>query len=184
MSNLRAHAERELQLAGLLDPDGDNYGDLLGKAVLELIDVLANQGHSGMSANMTTDVFNRVARREPLTPLTGEDDEWVELAHIQAGVFQNKRCSRVFKQSDRFNGQAYDTEGVVFREPGGACMTNGDSHTPITFPYIPRRVYVDVPVSEPTVYDIIEKSASDPDSVVGMITLEEHASTDAESDGL
>ena len=32
-------------------------------------------------------------------------------------IYQNKRCSRIFKQEDRFDGQAYDVNGKVFGVP-------------------------------------------------------------------
>lgn len=86
-------------------------------------------------------VFTKLANFEPLSPLTGEDSEWTEIAD---GVFQNKRCSHVFKQHDRFGGQAYDIDGKVFREPNGNCYTSIDSFVPITFPYVPQTIYVDV----------------------------------------
>lgn len=43
MSNLVDHATRELALSGV---DEDIYGDMTSKAVLELLEVFANQGHT------------------------------------------------------------------------------------------------------------------------------------------
>ncbi len=137
MSTLVEHAKAELA-----NYDGCMYGDLIPKAVIELMEVFAEQGHSGGSAPICISIFTQLAKFEPLGPLTGEDSEWTEVAD---GVFQNKRCSHVFRQPDRFNGQAYDIEGKVFREPSGSCYTSGDSMVPITFPYTPTREYVDVP---------------------------------------
>ncbi len=62
------------------------------------------------------------------------------------GMWQNKRCFRVFKDSK--DGPVYDIEGKVFREPDGACFTNGDSRVAVVFPYTPTREYVDVPARE------------------------------------
>lgn len=61
MSNLVKHAEKELKKAGLFDKDSD-YDGMLGEGVLELITVFASQGHSGMSAEMTVQLFERLAR--------------------------------------------------------------------------------------------------------------------------
>lgn len=47
-------------------------------------------------------------------------------------------------QADRFNGQAYDIDAVVFREPSGVCFTGQGSLQPIAFPYTPNTTYVDV----------------------------------------
>jgi hypothetical protein len=135
MGNLRNHAETELALAAA----GDTlYGEHLPKAVLELVDCFAAQGHSGMSAGICLRLFAKVAAYEPLSPLTGADDEWNE---IGMGRFQNKRCSRVFKDG----GRAYDVEGRVFRTPDGGCYTNHDSRVDVEFPYWPKTEYVAVP---------------------------------------
>lgn len=140
MSNLRNHAETELKAAGLFDKDSD-YGGMLAEAVLELVDKFSDQGHSGFSAKQTIRIFSKVADFEPLVPLTGEDDEWNEVGD---GVFQNRRCSHIFKE----NGQAYDIQGRVFREPSGACFTSKDSRVDIDFPHTPSTEYVDVEASE------------------------------------
>lgn len=136
MSALVKFAENELRIAGLLDKDSD-YEGMLGQSVLELTKEFASQGHSGFSAAQTLKIFARVASFEPLSPLRGDDDEWQE---VGTGVFQNVRCSHIFKE----NGQAYDIEGRIFREPSGVCYTNSESRVPVTFPYVPNREYVDV----------------------------------------
>lgn len=132
MTNLIEHAKHELTLAGTEDT---LYKEALPKAVLELIDVFANQGHSGMSAGITIDLFTRLAKFQPLTPLTGTDNEWTE---IEDGLFQNKRASHVFKE----NGEAYDIEGRIFEDENGCRYINKDSRVAVTFPYIPKREYV------------------------------------------
>jgi len=144
MSNLHKHALAEFRAAGWTNADGkfeDEMQEDICKHVLELLKVFADEGHSGSTAPYTVNMFKKLAMFEPLVPLTGEDWEWNECGN---GVFQNKRCSRVFKQADRFNGQAYDIEGRVFREPTGACYTGAESLVPVTFPYTPKTEYVDV----------------------------------------
>jgi hypothetical protein len=144
MSNLHNHALAEFRAAGWTDADGkfeDEMQEDICKHVLELLKVFSDEGHSGTTAPYTVNMFKKLAMFEPLVPLTGEDWEWNECGN---GVFQNKRCSRVFKQADRFNGQAYDIEGKVFREPSGACYTGAESRVPVTFPYTPKTEYVDV----------------------------------------
>ena len=65
MSNLIDHANKELTRVGLFDKDSD-YDGMLGDAVLELITTFANQGHSGMSAEMTIQLFERLSRFEEI----------------------------------------------------------------------------------------------------------------------
>ncbi len=135
MGNLTDYAERELRAAGLFDEDSD-YGGMLAEGVMKLVVEFSAQGHSGFSANQTINIFERVARFEPLGPLTGEDDEWNEIGD---GVYQNRRCSHVFKE----HGEAYDINGRIFREKGGATYTSKDSRVAVTFPYTPKSEVVD-----------------------------------------
>jgi hypothetical protein len=134
--SLTVFAKSELEAAGFFDKDA-MYGGMIGEAVMDLLEKFAEQGHSGMSAGITIQVFERLARSEPLGPLTGEDSEWTE---VGPGVFQNRRCSHVFRDADG----PYDIEGRIFREPSGACFTSRDSRVAVTFPYTPKREYVDV----------------------------------------
>lgn len=135
-SNLVEHAKRELRIAGLYD-EGSDYGGMMADAVVAMIEQFSDEGHSGASAGMAVSIFEKLARFEPITPLTGEDDEWTEVGE---GMFQNRRCSRVFKNAD---GSAYDIDGRIFREPSGACFTSRESSVPVTFPYTPKTEYVD-----------------------------------------
>lgn len=131
MMSLVEHAKRELKAAGFLDKDSD-YGGMLGDAVLELIQKFADQGHSGASAAMTRQLFDKLANYQPLGPLTGADDEWTE---VSGGIWQNKRCLHVFKESD---GRAYDSNGIVFEEPDGGRYIGRGSQVFIEFPYTPK----------------------------------------------
>lgn len=135
MSELRKHAERELALLGGADCE---MQQAIVASVLAMVDLFASQGHSGTSGAYAISCLEKVLRFEPITPLTGADDEWRE---ISPGDEQNIRCSRVFRRG----GFAYDSRGKVFREPSGTCYTSRHSHVPVTFPYRPTTEYVDVP---------------------------------------
>ena len=144
---LTEHAKNELEIAGFFDEEKDFYEGVTGKATLELMKTFAKQGHSGMSASVVRDLFHTLADFKPLTPLTGEPDEWKNVSevggHPNPPLFQNKRCSRVFAEDE--NGKnAYDVSGKVFVEPDGEAFTNGDSHVPVTFPYTPKTEYINV----------------------------------------
>jgi hypothetical protein len=134
--NTLAHTEREL-----LPPNGDEMQALMNQNLRELVLVFSTQGHSGFSASYATAALAKLLAFEPLRPLTGEPDEWCE---VGPGVFQNRRCGRVFKDATVFGGQAYDIEGKVFRDHVGA-YTSINSRVPVVFPYTPRTEYVDVP---------------------------------------
>lgn len=104
MSNLVEHAERELKIAGLFDEDSD-YGGMLGTAVLDLVKVFAEQGHSGFSAGMAIGVFTRLAQYDNLTPLTDNPEDWVEVAD---SLWQNRRKSSAFSTD---GGRTYKVNG-------------------------------------------------------------------------
>ena len=125
IGNLYGHAEAEL-------------GPRMDIELRELLLVFSSQGHSGMSAAITADCLGKLLRYEPIGPLTGDDSEWVE---VSARVFQNRRCGRVFKQADRFGGQAYDIDGIVWQDESGLGFTNADSRVPVVFPYTPKTEY-------------------------------------------
>jgi len=94
MSNLTEHAELELKLAGLHEPDAD-YEGAIYTAVMELVEVFSKQGHSGFSASMVLDIFNKVASFKNLEPIGTTQDEWVE---VSEGLWQNKRNSELFSK--------------------------------------------------------------------------------------
>jgi len=131
------HAEREFKAAGWLD-EKDEMQKLVMDNVQQLLSVFSEQGHSGLSAPYVLGIFQKLASHEPLVPLRGSDDEWSE---VSPGMFQNIRCSHVFKE----NGQAYDINGIIWRDPDGSCCTNFESRVPVTFPYTPKKEYRDRP---------------------------------------
>ena len=139
MSNLVDYAKDELKRIGMID-SGEPYDDLTAKAILDLIELFDSQGHSGFSAPYVINTFRRLAMFKPLSPLTGEDDEWNEM---RDGSFQNKRYSAVFK--NKKDGTAYNIEGKVFTDDGEIWYMSGDSRVNVTFPYVvpdkPERVY-------------------------------------------
>lgn len=140
-SPLILHAKREFLAVGYdpVENCEDDPNKWIQQNVLELLSVFSAQGHSGFSAPFCISYFEKLAKFEPLCPLTGDDSEWNDLG---GGSFQNNRCSHVFKSADRFNGQAYDIQGKVFIDKDGSHYTCHESHVPITFPYTPKTEYV------------------------------------------
>lgn len=148
MSNLNKHALMEFRAAGWCDENGkfeDEMQEAICNHVLKLLEVFADEGHSGSSAPYTINIFEKLANFKPIVPLTGEDWEWFDHGYCK----QNIRCGQVFKQEDRFGGQAYDSEGIIFYDwytnEGGekskSHFTSSDSRVPITFPYTPKSEY-------------------------------------------
>jgi len=51
--------EKRLTELGMFDEDSD-YDGMLGEAIMELSDTFAKQGHSGMSAAITVELFSQL----------------------------------------------------------------------------------------------------------------------------
>jgi len=142
LSNLIKHAEKELDLLGMTG--GDEYESAMRKHILHMVKEFADEGHSGFSAQYAIQILTRLMHFRPLTPLTGEDSEWNDVASYGDGTimrWQNNRHSSVFKDAD---GSCYDIDGKVFWEwsrffENGLAVktyyTSRDSRVPVTFPY-------------------------------------------------
>ena len=135
-SNLVAHAERELRLleVGLTGEELDHQR-IVADNILDIVEMFARQGHSGSSAAYTIGSLTNLLRYNPLTALTGEDAEWQK---VESDLYQNIRCSSVFKDA---SGEAYDINGIVWEDADGFTYTNRDSFVPVTFPYYPKTEY-------------------------------------------
>lgn len=110
------------------DFKSDEMQDWIEKCVLDILDLIANQGHSGFSHGYLLTLLIPLLKGKPITPLTGKEWEWVN----EYGLIQNKRCFSVFKDSDDL---AYFTEGYAFSDDGGKTYwTSRESWKTVTFP--------------------------------------------------
>ena len=130
MNNLADWANNELKLWNV---DNDSFGELMSNDVLEVLEVLCNQGHSGMSAPIIISMIQRLWLWKPLTPLTGEDGEWTDELDPDGNTLMNKRCPAVFKNKETC--KAFYLDGRVFVEPNGDTFTCGLSSVDIDFPF-------------------------------------------------
>lgn len=133
-SNLVSHAKRELALLGGEDCE---MQQAMNKHIIKMLMVFADEGHSGFSASYARGIISDLLAYKPLTPLTGEDSEWVE---VSEGTKQNNRHHSVFME----NGKAYDIDGRVFEDASGSRYTNYNSRVNVTFPYTPKTEIVKV----------------------------------------
>ena len=138
--SLLSYAESELDHIGLTEED--EYNGMMRKHILHMIKEFADEGHSGFSAQYAIDILSKLLSFKPLTPLTGEDDEWCDVSEYSGTTtYQNKRCFSVFKEGK--DGEAYNIDGKVFwewykDEDGNAFKSYygcHDSRVPVTFPY-------------------------------------------------
>jgi len=149
-STMERHAERELNTFFGDDP----MDHKMRKDVTEIIHVFGSHHHSGFSAGIAISLLQCLLKWNPLTALTGEDDEWIEVAE---NMWQNRRCSRVFKErmsEPELPPRAYIIDHYIFEEANGVCYTGSRSKKSIIFPYHiddPEYVKVDadgVPLAE------------------------------------
>lgn len=151
MSNLLTHADREfaITIANMradanidLDEGDVEMQEYMHQNVREILEVIAKQGHSGGSIGFLLHMVQKLGMFEPLSPLMGTDDEWVDANYPQTAgglkLWQNVRCGHVFREG---NSQAYDSTGRIVVGEDGQTATYFQSRVPITFPYVPTRVY-------------------------------------------
>ena len=119
------HAETELDviLKKCTDEDGRKIQKVINEDILALVKVFAGQGHSGTSAGYAIEIAQKLMRYQPLTPLTGADDEWSdvrELSGPEGPYQQNLRRSSVFRDK-RPDGtwRVYDIDGIKFTSDWG-----------------------------------------------------------------
>jgi hypothetical protein len=149
--SLLSHAEYELDLIGMKDGSDDDMNIAMRKHILHMIEEFSEEGHSGFSAQYAISILSKLLKYEPLTPLTGDDSEWVDVSEMNGNtLYQNKRSGRVFKDNDG----AYDIEGKVYwdwftdEETGEkykSYYTGRESRVPVEFPYVPTTVYEETP---------------------------------------
>ena len=82
-SPLVAFAKRELPGA-----NGDERQELINRQILEMVALFSAQDHSGHSASYAVKALELLLRFERLGPLTGDNDEWMEV-HENENVQQN-----------------------------------------------------------------------------------------------
>ena len=132
----------ELDRIGMTEDSPDEMNRSMRKHILHMMQEFANEGHSGFSASYAINILTKLMDFKPLSPLTGEDDEWIKHDYgINELTYQNKRRSSVFKDGD---GECYDIDGKVFWEwykddDGHVSLSYyscRESRVPVTFPYI------------------------------------------------
>lgn len=130
MSDVTSWASDELDRIGISGEEKAIY--------LETLTRFLDYFDSGGAMSIAAPILRRLLSTIPLSPLTGADDEWVDVSH---DMFQNKRCFTVFKTLiDRPHrglkaGDAYDLSVEPLK--------------PITFPY-----NVDDREIQPPVYEV------------------------------
>jgi len=146
--SLITHARKELKLAGLFKKDSD-YEGATAKAVMELVRLFSSQDHSGASAKLVINLFEKVASYKTLTPISGKDEEWNDMCDKE---MQNNREGCLFKNKE--TGECTYLDAIIWRTQtgstwcGSAIKKDGTKVTSRqivkSFPFNPKTFYVDV----------------------------------------
>lgn len=124
------HVRREVKM---IDPN-------FVQNLVDVTRVFCLEGYSRTAASIVIPMLSKVLAWESLSPLTGSEDEWDDVSAFSGHpLWQNKRCSRVFKKAD---GTCFDVQGIVFVDKSGVSWTSRESCVPVTFPYTPKTEYV------------------------------------------
>lgn len=118
-SNMIAWARAELSRV--------NFGEEDTGVMLKIMRTFLDQWDSGGAVAAVVPILHKLMTNTPLSPLTGDDDEWMEIQRSGPfPVYQNKRDYSVFKSE---TGRCYDID-----TPGRPT---------ITFPYDPEVKVID-----------------------------------------
>ncbi len=87
-------------------------------------------------------ILPRLLMGQPMSALTGEEDEW-EAAPTDDDPNQlvNKRCRSVFKSGN----SVWDVHAKIFVSPDTGPFVGDESILPVTFPYLPQAQYIKIP---------------------------------------
>lgn len=180
--SLIEYAKNELARIGT---DEDGMQEVMNRDILEIIEKFSGQGHSGFSAGYALSVLDRLLRFKPISPLTGEDEEWNEVS--PRGEYQNKRCSSVFKNAD---GAAYDIDAIIVSDDGGITwLSSGRFRKEVTFPYVvptfPERVYIEYTEDVPPGFtgDEYEIITDKPERIKALYERKRKEFDEGEADG-
>ncbi len=182
MTNTRNFAKQELDILATTVPDA--IVTPFANEILALCEAFGKSGQSGGSAPMTASAISQAVKhlmlQEPICPITGVDEEWVNIRDISDEdemMYQNKRCSALFKSK---SGKCWYVDAIVKKVvQTGHCFTGsfwlskedflaGDKTKKIgsaqyvkSFPFTPKTFYIDV-IEEEVAKDDWEMYLKDP----------------------
>lgn len=158
MTNTQSFAKHELDTLAATVPDAIVIP--FTNEILALCEVFGKSGQSGGSAPITASAISQAVEhlmlQQPICPVTGIDEEWVNVREISEGdemMYQNKRCSALFKSKSGkcwyidaivWQGdEKYDTfTGRVYKDI--RCNELISSSQYVKFPFKPKTFYIDV----------------------------------------
>ena len=145
MNKTQSYAQRELDI--LIKTTPNAIIRHFTSEILALCEAVVNSGQSGGSAPYTAgalaEAVKKLCLQQPIAPLVGEDSEWNDVSN---DVFQNNRCSAVFKEK----GRAYYLDAISWKTQKDTTWS-GTTKEGITsrqfiksFPFKPKTFVIDI----------------------------------------
>lgn len=152
MTNTQAKAIVEMGILAETTPDAAILP--FRTEIFALCEAFGKSGQSGGSAPFVATAISKAVQKlllqDPISPITGGEAEWVEVGD---GLFQNNRCSAVFKDAANrpyylnaivWKGvEEWDTfTGRVYLDKETTTMVRSKQY--IQLPFKPKTFYIDV----------------------------------------
>lgn len=163
MSNTYSFAEREFDVLDRSwdksNPDTEPVVLEFREEILALCEKFGNSGQSGGSApyvaSAIAECVKKLCLQQPICPITGIDGEWYNCAGMGATdidssqVWQNSRCSALFKDGNIQNGRPYYLDAITWKESDiDAAFSGTVDGIPSrqfvkSFPFTPKTFYLE-----------------------------------------
>lgn len=116
------------------------------------------------ATQLISDTIKLLLRFQPLTPLTGEEDEWRLLSSSNEKLWQNKRDPGVFKNEE---GECHYSYAIMFEDrTTGFVFTSTRLETDLgtlsslreikSFPFVPKPFYVGIRAESDGTFVVID----------------------------
>lgn len=153
-SRIVSYAENELNilLKTVKDPIIAPFKD----EIVALCEKMSTSGAAApFVASAVSQAVKKLMMQQPICDITGIDEEWMDVTEFNDGttMYQNKRCSALFKEGD---DAPYYIDAVVFKSSKRNCFTSNKG-VPMPdgsricsrqyikkFPFKPKSFYIDV----------------------------------------
>lgn len=156
--SMRSWAENEVEIACKREnpdrkPGEFDYGCACYESALKAFNSLLEDGHSGMSIQLTKHILNRLIDGKPLTPIEDIEDAWTFIGIVNDGSCKEYQCNRMpslFKYEAIGSGKVTYTDVnrvTGYEEGSDVGFTSGfltnviNSLFPITMPYSADKHY-------------------------------------------
>ena len=155
MTNTQSFAKQELDILAATVPDA--IVTPFANEILALCEAFGKSGQSGGSAPMTASAISQAIKhlmlQEPICPVTGIDEEWVNVREVSEEdemMYQNKRCSALFKSK---SGKCWYVDAIVWKGEEEYDTFTGRAYIDDTnFELIGSSQYVRLPFKPKTFY--------------------------------